>query len=448
MTSLIEVNFDNSLNLLAKFVAAELGEAELFSGTFLRDGFGRISFYSPMKLAKHKMKRLNGLARDLLGGHGAIAGPIFDAESPGAQALSGSSKNQVYLDINGHHSAVCVVDRRFYGRDWQATPKSLPKDFPPLFVFNSLKGGVGRTTALFFLSIYLSRLGKNILLVDLDLEAPGLASLLFTPAERPRFGVIDYLTELGLSGVDDADLRDFVGLSNLTDRATGQGRVDLVPAAGQQTVEQPSGMMAKLARALLEVPKEEGGTIALAQQIRTMVERFNALTHYDIILVDARAGLAEITAAPLIELGGWNLFFGTDHPHTFEGYRYLLSHLSTLPVATEDDWRERVAFVHAKAPVSEERRVRFNDKLYDVLAENFYERDEGLSVFNYNLDNNRAPHAAWPIYMSGDYVDADPMRDRSILDENVYRGIFGDFIDRVMEIIENDGHTMQRTFDI
>ena len=43
-----------------------------------------------------------------------------------------------------------------------------------VITFYSFKGGVGRTMALANISILLAQWGKRILVVDWDLEAPGL----------------------------------------------------------------------------------------------------------------------------------------------------------------------------------------------------------------------------------------------------------------------------------
>ncbi|EDN70889.1 ATP-binding protein, Mrp/Nbp35 family [Beggiatoa sp. PS] len=62
-------------------------------------------------------------------------------------------------------------------------------------VFYSYKGGVGRTTALIQTAFQLTRAGKRVALVDMDVEAPGLQALL-PPTDTPlEEGLIDYLWE-------------------------------------------------------------------------------------------------------------------------------------------------------------------------------------------------------------------------------------------------------------
>ncbi len=67
-----------------------------------------------------------------------------------------------------------------------------------VITFYSFKGGVGRSFALCDVAVYLARWGYEVLCVDFDLEAPGLASY-FAPwlSTEPRPGVLDILEAWG-----------------------------------------------------------------------------------------------------------------------------------------------------------------------------------------------------------------------------------------------------------
>ncbi|MGO7565542.1 AAA family ATPase, partial [Rhizobium johnstonii] len=69
------------------------------------------------------------------------------------------------------------IDRRFVGADWMSPPASEFVGTKRL-VFGSLKGGFGRSTALAIFAADLSRDGKKVLCIDLDLEAPGIGTML------------------------------------------------------------------------------------------------------------------------------------------------------------------------------------------------------------------------------------------------------------------------------
>jgi hypothetical protein len=439
VTLLNDVNFSNALPQLAGLVFETFGLAVMTDGIFVRDGFGRLSFYAPMAVKQVIKRSFDRNAKRALGLHVSPIAVLQDVDSPSYENVTTSPRFCVKLSMAHGDGSVNLVDRRFFGRDWLETPAPPKAGLAPIMVFNSIKGGVGRSTALFVLSIALSRYGKNVLLVDLDLEAPGLGSLIFQD-DGPAFGVVDYLVESALGGVHDADLPLFVGSSSLTDRDVGQGRVDLIPATGSETAANPRTMMAKLSRALIDAPGGSGEPQPLIHKISEMIGRIAGTSQYDAILVDARAGLSEITASPILGLGAINLFFATDHPHSFEGYRYLLSHLSMLAVGdSETDWRRRVHFVHAKAKASAEARDAFDDRLYEVLAETFYEVDEGDEVFNFSYDDKLAPHAANRIFFSSEFVDADPLKSPSLLEEDVFNASFGSFLDAAFELLGFDG---------
>lgn len=286
------------------------------------------------------------------------------------------------------------------------------------------------------LALDLARRGQNILLIDLDLEAPGLGSMLFEDSQRPEYGVLDYLVESGLGGVPEHELSRFVGTSTLTDYEAGHGRVDLAPATGLATLSSPQNMMAKLARAMIEQPSTSGPPISLASQIRRFVERVGGLRPYDAILIDARAGLAELTAGTLLSLGATIVMFGTDHAHTFEGYRYLMAHLATLPGDQKgDEWRRKIRFVHAKASALEEDHVRFEDSIFDVLAENFYEFDVDDDSFNFSLNDVVAPHRSWRVLFDNHFLNMNPLRKDKTIAPEIYKTAYGSFIEAAAETL-------------
>lgn len=61
--------------------------------------------------------------------------------------------------------------------------------------FYSFKGGVGRTLALVNVASELARLGRKILIVDFDIEAPGLTSFEFAEHAANSPGIVDYVCD-------------------------------------------------------------------------------------------------------------------------------------------------------------------------------------------------------------------------------------------------------------
>ncbi|HRI72349.1 MAG TPA: AAA family ATPase, partial [Polyangium sp.] len=57
---------------------------------------------------------------------------------------------------------------------------------PLLVTFYSYKGGVGRTQGLANAAVALANRGRNVVVVDMDLESPGVHSFFSPPATPTR----------------------------------------------------------------------------------------------------------------------------------------------------------------------------------------------------------------------------------------------------------------------
>ncbi len=64
-----------------------------------------------------------------------------------------------------------------------------------VITFYSFKGGVGRTMALANVGVELAQRGRRVLLVDFDLEAPGLDTLPLPRPTESTLGIVDYVSE-------------------------------------------------------------------------------------------------------------------------------------------------------------------------------------------------------------------------------------------------------------
>ncbi|MES2046363.1 MAG: hypothetical protein V4475_21020 [Pseudomonadota bacterium] len=312
-------------------------------------------------MSEKEAELIEAAAQKALGGYARPDGVIRDRSSAGAQRLIKEAATGRRVAIRG--GEVALLDRRLVGADWLQIPS--PSAGIPRIAFVSLKGGVGRSTALAVTASYLSNRGLRVLAVDLDLEAPGIGTMLIEPDALPGFGTLDYLVENGISGIDQNFIDDFVGNSFLG--ASG-GRVSVLPAVGKRTLDNPGAALAKIARAYLEEVRPEGGTISLTDQIREMIDRVTASGDYDVVLVDGRAGLHETTAAVILGLGAEVLLFGVDEPQTFVGYRLLLAHINNYKNEEYKNWQDKIQFVHAKAPSDIDLQEEANSKFYALYS--------------------------------------------------------------------------------
>jgi cellulose biosynthesis protein BcsQ len=75
--------------------------------------------------------------------------------------------------------------------------------------FYSFKGGVGRTLALVNVGAELARRGRKVLLVDFDLEAPGLETFARLRPPKPRPGIVEFVTEYERT-MQAPDVREYI----------------------------------------------------------------------------------------------------------------------------------------------------------------------------------------------------------------------------------------------
>ncbi len=139
------------------------------------------------------------------------------------------------------------------------------REAPAIVVFYSFKGGVGRTTTLAAFAIHRARKGERVVVIDGDLDAPGIGSLLAADEQgtMARWGVVDYLLERPLGEVR---LDDYYHACR-RDAVTGEGEILVFPAGRVD-----DDYLGKLARVDLEPPSETKGThpfMALLEHIRT-----------------------------------------------------------------------------------------------------------------------------------------------------------------------------------
>jgi Mrp family chromosome partitioning ATPase len=409
---------------LVEVLVAELGAAAVSSGVVLREAGGRLAFFSGTVLDEPTVERVTAAVQARLGVYARPDRTIASADGPGAQRVL-TAPRAVTLAVGDVD--VRLLDRRIVGADWLGGREERTGG-PPRFAFASLKGGVGRSTAISVCAAEAARQGRNVLVVDLDLEAPGIGSMLLATDRLPRLGALDFLVEQNFAPLSGPQLDDFVGTSGLT---RGEGLVDVVPVVGVRTLDAPQNYLAKLSRAMLEAQRDEGEPMPLRDKIRDMLAALEGRRQYDLVFVDARAGLAELAAGPLLGLGATVLLFGTAQPQTLEDLRYLFAHLQSLVApGTRSPWGA-LRMVHAKAQ-SGRRHERFKDELWDLFSEYLYEGDaEGkpdLRALSFGASDPNAPHNPIAVPLDTAFADWDPIGEPDTLVETYYRRTFFDLL--------------------
>lgn len=448
------IRFDDSLPAFAALVMREWGASAMTENIFLRDVTGRLTFVVLNEAYSSEARTtLASKASAALGGY--VDGDGFAVATPD-ELFDDRLKNitkarKIHLNSSIFSGEVLVVDRRMVGADWlrDIAPSAPP---PIRLVFASIKGGVGRSTALCVLAAHLAAQGRRVLAIDMDLEAPGLGNMLLPDETLPTFGLLDYLVEQTFGPLDDQFYADMVGSSWL---GGGRGRVDVVPAIGQCSLSNPANVLAKIARAYLDGGESSGADDlsmeppSFMDHMRALIDRLANPLRYDVILIDARAGLHETTAAAVVGLGAEVLFFGLDQPQTFAGYELLFAHLATLPVDSNDDWRNRLRFIQAKAPESPAMRDKFSQDMGALMRKHLWpsipsavnqinlaplkdtfevEWAEDAQSEIVPVDDDDKPVPIIAILDNNRFSSFDPSTDRDSLVERAYSATFGDLL--------------------
>ncbi|WP_333977215.1 ParA family protein [Burkholderia cepacia] len=352
-----------------------------------------------------------------------------------------------YEDDEGEvHSelTILLLDRQVVGQDWLRTKRQRGEGQPPRVVFYGLKGGVGRSTSLAMLAFLFAKAGKNVLLLDFDLESPGLSGLLLPTDRVPESGIVNWFIEDAIVP-DDRLLNEMISDSPLAEHL--DGRIRVVPAMGQAD---PS-YLAKLSRVYGDVPTPRGPERFAARMAR-LVEALEAKEKPDVVLIDSRAGLHDLAAVSISTLADLALLFATDNEQSWQGYEQLLKHWRQRPNVLRGV-RERLWLVRAMFPEANQEELfeRFVQRAYDLFSENLYDDlpasdDEqanddvgGLPIdaFAYDMMDEEAPHFPLIVRWNARFMEFSPVTEasRGGVSEADIQLAFGAFAQRVNEIL-------------
>jgi MinD-like ATPase involved in chromosome partitioning or flagellar assembly len=429
--------FDEALPRAVKLLKERFSETDIADVRFIRDMNGRLFVVLPDAVEQSALDAARPLLVDALGVYspGSEGGLARYCDTLAGQALL---EEPVLIQYAMDRPAR-MIERRVVGQDWAKGPEpNQQQGHPPRVAFFSLKGGVGRSTALFFWGRRLATSGKTVLLLDLDLEAPGLGAQLLPDEDRSDYGVLDWLVE---------DLLDNPAAEEMLDRMLAQSPLSsspglwVVPATGRITNDHPGGFIAKLARAYLESSEQDGGA-SLAGRVRRLVELLEGRLNPDATLIDSRAGLHESSAGAILHLDADVLLFATDQPTVWEGYRFLLSQLAQMahfrPVHMDDDWRLRLKMVHARAAQTQAASDRFLSNAYQVWLDALYdeappeetsEPTAASELFTFAQNEEAAPHYPLTILSDPRFEGFNPLEDLNEEAEAAVNATFGPFVE-------------------
>jgi hypothetical protein len=339
----------------------------------------------------------------------------------------------IFQSVDLHlFEGVALLERTAMGADWTRPPLPNLAPTPPRATLYGIKGGVGRSLALCVWARHLAQLGQKVLVVDLDLESPGVSTSLLPADAGASFGIVDWLIEDAVGQADEELVRLMVAPSPLADGTSGS--ILVAPCSGSSPDD--DSYLAKLARAYLDLPQQGGGVETFADRLARMLDGLESEHQPDVVLLDSRAGLHDVAAITLTRLSSMSFLFAMGTAQTWAGYRTLFRQWQRQPEVGKRV-RDRLRVVAAQVPETgrDAYLSQFEQDAYDLFADTLYEKagPENPDAFNFDIRASDAPHHRLPIYWSRALQDWNPLRN-TVSDEQL-QGAFGGFLRDATELL-------------
>lgn len=190
--------------------------------------------------------------------------------------------------------------------------------------FYSFEGGLGRSISVAATALHFASQGDRVVVLDMDLDSPGVGSLLLGQGATPRLGLVDYFIEAPLAGSDDGLPLDRFSYRCRSSLHGGAGEV-LAFSAGRLD----NGYVGKLARVDL------GGLADDARPgpVDALLRRIEAEVEPDWILIDVRSGFGDIAGYLTGGICHLYVLFASMTAGTWRGLRLVLERLGKARLA-------------------------------------------------------------------------------------------------------------------
>ncbi|TQV88353.1 KGGVGR-motif variant AAA ATPase [Aliikangiella coralliicola] len=223
-----------------------------------------------------------------------------------------------------------------------------------IVTFYSFKGGVGRSMALANVAAELAKKGRRVLIVDFDLEAPGLQTFDFGSDTRLKGGVVDYVTEY-LDTNRSPDLINHVRkCGNFEENG---GEVWLMPAGNQD--KNYSRRLSKIDWQSLY--KNKSGYLFF-EDIKA---QWQSKISPDYVLIDSRTGHTDVGGICTRQLPNSVVFLFFPNEQNLIGLRKIVSSVEEESIRRKDEKRNSIEthFVSSNVPDLDDEDQILADRL-------------------------------------------------------------------------------------
>ncbi|MGW3648443.1 ParA family protein [Streptomyces sp. NPDC000878] len=306
-------------------------------------------------------------------GRGSVTG------EPGRPALAldrpsglGTEDIPVVLDPVDERSAGRRVPRLAERRTTAELAQTLPRPRSERFAgdvqviaFHSFKGGVGRTVHAVALADQLARQGRRVLLIDADLEAPGITWMHQAQGGTSDISYEDVLALLhgtadgGIASVTEI-VRDFLAGQFVV--GTGPGRLAILPATRRSRLGPPRIEP-------VDLLTHDRSSYFLTESLAEVA----SAADLDTVIIDLRAGASELSAPVLLDPRVQRVFVTTLSHQSLDGTLRMIGQLGAkAPALLGQDPAPAAVVTQYRMDVhdadAEEARRKLSEALLGTLS--------------------------------------------------------------------------------
>ncbi len=242
----------------------------------------------------------------------------------------------------------------------------------PIVVFHSYKGGVGRTLSLISLVREISEAygnQKRVLVIDADLEAPGLTWMLGQGKNNEKISYFDVLELLHFNTVDDNFVQNVARLveTNIIQVETGKLEVEHYFLPVYREKEQ-----------MLNIYSSPEKVIAVQKDkyiITEFLSKLGKTLGADLVLVDLRAGITEFSAPFLFDSRVQKYFISSTSMQSVKGTKLILEEI--LRKVRQGHHNSRLLLTMVPREMEEVTVSRLEDELAESIEQDFDREDMG-----------------------------------------------------------------------
>lgn len=252
-----------------------------------------------------------------------------------------------------------------YTRDeGQAEKRALPGN--SIVAFHSYKGGVGRTLSLISLAREISELygsQRKVLIVDADLEAPGLTWMLGQGESNEKISYFDVLELLHFNVVDDNFIQNIAKLikTNTIKIETEKLEVEhyFLPVYREKSQ-------------VMNIYSSPEKVIAVQKDKYIITEFFSKLgaaVGSDLVLVDLRAGTTEFSAPFLFDPRVQKYFISSTSMQSIKGTKLILEEIQRKVL--DGHQNSKVLLTMIPREMEEDTVSNLEDELAESIEQDF-----------------------------------------------------------------------------